>query len=188
MAAPTSCCWPARWLADPGWPLRAAKTLGVKPPLPDQYGRSDADVAPADGGVPGRPARSSAGPAFGQGWGSNPTARPAGPTTLGNPCEVVGDTLPVARLRDTGQARLTQVKARASNTGAMSSGRRQRRMQCPAPETKVPPRPRITTAEVAHWIASAGARQCRVGAPQPRCSIDGIARDLGVSAADLCAI
>ncbi len=27
-------------LADPGWPLRAAKTLGVKPPLPDQYGRA----------------------------------------------------------------------------------------------------------------------------------------------------
>lgn len=27
-------------LADPGWPLRAAKALGVKPPLPDQYLRA----------------------------------------------------------------------------------------------------------------------------------------------------
>ena len=27
-------------LADPAWPLRAAKTLGVKPPLPEQYGRA----------------------------------------------------------------------------------------------------------------------------------------------------
>jgi len=27
-------------LADPAWPLRAAKALGVTPPLPDQYGRA----------------------------------------------------------------------------------------------------------------------------------------------------
>jgi 2,4-dienoyl-CoA reductase-like NADH-dependent reductase (Old Yellow Enzyme family) len=27
-------------LADPAWPLRAAKALGVKPTLPDQYGRA----------------------------------------------------------------------------------------------------------------------------------------------------
>ena len=27
-------------LADPAWPLRAAKALGVKPPLPPQYLRA----------------------------------------------------------------------------------------------------------------------------------------------------
>ncbi len=27
-------------LADPAWPLRAARALGVKPPLPEQYGRA----------------------------------------------------------------------------------------------------------------------------------------------------
>ena len=39
-AALTSFFWHARLLADPAWPLRAAKALGVTPEVPPQYLRA----------------------------------------------------------------------------------------------------------------------------------------------------
>ena len=44
-------------LADPAWPLRAAKALGVKPPLPDQVRSGDTHVGYAAGGTRSAPPR-----------------------------------------------------------------------------------------------------------------------------------